>query len=179
MNQPKTALALLFLFAPALLASCSSSQKHVGGAVSQGKLFPDGTYEHKVTILIAAKEGVAERKIELTGVVQLKADAIHVVGLSYFGTTAFKIDENRATGEIKTEVFIDQMKKYEAHLKEFYLLLREVLLAQGHPQFIRTGNKATPIEVRLSGFDQNGIPAEFAIENSNFSVKVRVTGYEI
>jgi hypothetical protein len=191
------ALILWSLYLPLFGTSCSLPQKHASGLVSHGELFPYGTYMHKVTLVIPAKSGNAEKKLELNGVVQLRAGAVHVVGLSFFGTTAFKIDENRDTGEIKIEVYVDQMKKYEPRLREYYLLLREVLLAksgpsqnQGRLKVIQTNEIGLPIEMetvgfdsnasfRLSRFDKNGVPAEFAIESARFSVKVEVTGYEI
>ena len=197
-NLPRsTALLLLLCSVPYFITSCSSSQKHVSGSVSHDKLFPYGTYMHKVTLTLLARDDRAEKKFKFSGVVQLKPDAIHVVGLSFLGTTAFKVDEDRKTGEIETAVYVDQMKKYEPRLREYYLILREILVADSSPNLderhlkvIRTNEKGFPVEMetmgfaknaalKLSDFDQNGIPGVFVIEQANFSVTVQVTGYEI
>jgi len=179
------------------LMSCASPRKTVSGSVTHEKLFPYGTYMQKVSLTLPAKAGREEKNFNFNGVVQLKPDAIHVAGMSFFGTTAFKIDEDRKTGEIKTEVYVEQMKKYEPRLKEYYQILREILIADAKPshdsshlKWLRTNEKGLPVEMetvgfdknavfRLDGFDENGIPSEFSIDQDTFSVKVQVSSYDI
>lgn len=179
------------------LLSCASPRKAVNGAVLREKLFPYGTYTQKVSLTLPAKAGADKKSFNFTGVVQLTPDAIHVAGMSFFGTTAFKIDEDRKTGEIKTEVYIEQMKKFEPRLKEYYQILREILIADAKPdqdvshlKWLRMNGNGQPVEMKtvgfdknaefqLDGFDENGIPNEFDIEQEAFSVKVRVSGYDL
>ena len=102
-----------------------------------------------------------------------------LVGLSAFGTTAFKIDEDRKSGDVQTQVYLEPMKKYEARLTEYYLILRELLVATSdssgdttHLKVTQTNEKGFPVELETRGFeknaklelrnfDLNGIPCEF------------------
>jgi len=183
------------------LFSCASSPKTVSGTVSHDKLFPDGTYMQKVSLTLPGKAGPESKHFNFNGVVQLKPDAIHVAGMTFLGTTAFKIDEDRKTGEIKIEVYVEQMKKFEPKLKGYYQILREILIASakpdprgqenaGHLKWLRTNGKGQPTEMETVGFDKNadfllgnyddnGIPNEFDITQDTFSVKVQVSGYDI
>lgn len=189
------ALLLLFLFS-AILSSCASS-KVVHGPVGHEKLFPYGTYKHEVKLVLPAHGAAPEKKFEFSGLVQLKPDVVHVVVFSFLGTTAFKINEDLKTGEIQTEIYVAQMKRFEPRLKEYYGILREVLIAGAEPpadgsrlQWIHTNEKGLPTEMRTVGldknatfklhdFDSNGIPGEFLIEHPDFSVQVQVKSYEI
>jgi hypothetical protein len=192
----KISALFLCLAAPVALASCASATV-VHGEVGRDKLFPYGTYKHEVKLVLPAHGEAPEKKFEFSGIVQLKPDAVHVVVFSFLGTTAFKIDEDLKTGEIRTAIYVAQMKKFEPRLKEYYGILRELLIAGATPpvdgarlRWVKTDDQGRPIEMRTVGleknaifklldFDANRIPARFLIEHPGFSVEVRVKSYEI
>jgi hypothetical protein len=194
-------LELLLLASSAgWVASCASHNIQVAqvptGTASQARLFPYGNYKHKVSLTVTARPDTAEKKFNFTGIVQLKADAIRIVVLSDFGMTAFKINENLLTGDIQTEVFVPQMKKFEPRIREYYLILREILLAGNQPptgnshlKWIKANEQGLPLEIqtvgleqnatfKLSGFDKNKIPTGFSIEHPHFEVDAQVAGYD-
>jgi hypothetical protein len=189
-------LLWLSALAPVFLISCASS-KIVSDSTDHRKLFPFGVYKHEVKLVLPARGEAPEKKFEFSGIVQLKPDAVHVVVFSFLGTTAFKINEDLKTGEIKTEIYVAQMKRFEPRLKEYYALLREVLIADATPpgagahlKWTHTNEKGQPTEMRTVGldkdavfkledFDANGIPGKFLIEHANFLVEVQVQSYEI
>jgi hypothetical protein len=164
-----------------LFSSCASQKlvegKTVSGSPAHDRIFPDGTYQHKVTLTLKRPAPGQSKagKFDFTGIVQMDPAAIHIAVLSYFGTTAFKIAENLKTGEIKMDVYIDQLKKFEPRLKEYYLILREILLAKRS----RAEGLQENAHFRITEFDKNGIPTAFSIEHPDFDVSVKVVGYEI
>jgi len=193
-------LGLLVVAAPLVLGACASSKISPVGQeslVGHERLFPFGTYRHEVRLILPAHADQPEKKFEFSGLVQLKPEAVHVVVFSFLGTTAFKINEDLKTGEIQTEVYVAQLKKFEPRLKEYYAILREVLIAGSTPpaegsrlKWIRTNEKGQPTEMQTVGLDKNatfkleeydgsGIPNRFLIEHPNFTVEVRVKSYEI
>ena len=176
-----------------LLASCACHQKkfQMGGSNIQDLVFPLGLYHHEITL--GLKEGGVKN---FNGVIQLKSERITVVGLSSFGTTVFKITEDRTTGLIETEIYIEALKKYEIRILVFYKLIREILLLrtssvagnrllikqrspEGVPlaaEFTEDGKK---VSLRLSELDEHRIPGRIELEQDNFSVIVKVVGYDL
>jgi hypothetical protein len=169
------------------------------GKVSSGKLsheriFPYGTYKHDVELAVSLANGQS-RQFNFSGIVQLKTDTTQVVGLSQFGTTVFKLTENLKTGEIQTQIFLEEMKKGESRIRDYYGILREILNGSNLKQpaqlkWTKTNAAGYPIEMETVGapditllkitqFDENQVPVEFSMDNSKFHIKVKVTEYEI
>lgn len=176
------------------LGGCSSPQKTVSGPISLRHVFPYGNYQHHVALQIPGAAKNLPRRFEFNGVVQTSEDAIRIAVLSAFGTTAFKINEDRRSGEIKAEIYVDGMKQYEPRLRAYYSTLRLLLLAENPPparspvQFQKTNAQGFPLEAtvlkeatlfRFSDYDAHGIPGRIAIEHPQFQVEIEVSGYEI
>lgn len=132
--------------------------------------YPYGTYQHHVKVHVLAPE----RRNELRGVVQSSAERLQVVGLTPFGTTAFRIVENMKTGEIKKEFFVDVIRQNEERFMFFYAMIKELLYApKGKLEFrVRDAN------YKLSKPDQDGIYRLVEIKNPQVELNIEVTGYE-
>jgi hypothetical protein len=173
----KFAALLLLLTTPVFFSSCAS-QKVVSSEVAANRLFPDGNYRHKVSLTLPARASAPERKFDFTGVVQIKSDVIRVVVLSFFGTTAFKINDDLKTGNIDTEIYVPQLKKFEPKIRAYYAALRQVLLSGPKPQGEeeKLDNAAT---FKITSYDDHHIPSEFEIHHPDFLVDVKVVSYEL
>ena len=188
-------LLLSFLF---LLAACSSTgyKKVTHPDLERKTLFPNGVYQHDIQLTIPSQAELAEKDFHFNGVVKISSDAIVVVALSPFGTTLFKIAEDRITHKISDEIYMMQMRKFEPKLLEYYSVLRELLVLRGHEEVSKelvwkeTSPEGLPIRVELahdqieavfkfSKYDKNKIPEEITIEGEHFNVKIKVVGYEI
>jgi hypothetical protein len=183
-----------------VMAGCASSKRiTTSDYLSQALIFPYGSYQHHVSIRMqTAAEG--EKAFNFNGVVQLKPEMIRISALSHFGTTAFRITEDRKTGEIRSEVFVESMKKIEPKIREYYGLLRVLLTASSAPssnteksRSLRWDRKdgvgrlleATTVgvdpESKLSflSYDKSGIPEKVLLQSPKFSVEIEVAGYEL
>lgn len=166
-------LALLFF-----AIACSSTPKTAGiSSGSRESLFPFGTYQHKVELKISVANSQT-REVSLDGVVALKSDRVQVIGLSGFGTTEFKIYEDRTTGKITIETFREALKKAEPKILEYYSVLRLLLSAKmrGPGEF---SDQVSGTKFYLSDFDKNSIPMKLEMIHPAFSAKIKVVGYEI
>ncbi len=175
------------------LAACGTTRK-VGTSDfnSEALLFPYGNYRHRVSIQLGQEP---DKKMNFSGVVQLKEDVIRIAALSPLGVTVFKVTENRKTGEIKSEVFLEAMKKHESKVSEYYALLRVLLTApnraggsalkwekrdsEGRPLEAKATSAGQEGTLRFLAYDQNGVPEKVVIESAKFTVEIEVAGYEI
>ena len=192
------AISLLAVLVAAILPACAPKKiKMISQGGTRDQLFPNGVYKHDVGLTMAKTETSEEKKFDFTGVVKVNAELIQLVGLSYFGTTVFKITENRKTNEIKTEVFVEQMKKYESKIPEYYSTLRLFLIAslplETHPRQLKWNKidgRGFPLEAqtvdyeknalfRFKNYDLNNIPTEISIEHPNFTVQIKVSDYDL
>lgn len=165
------ALYLLLL----LLASCSSYQKNFHPVGPRTQVFPNGTYQHEIRLV--QKEAGNQN---FFGIVSIKEDTITVMGLSSFSTTVFKMTENRKTKEIKTEIYVDALKKYEDKFQTFYKVVRELLLLkEGTKETVKMVVEGKTIELSLSNYDENKVPQNLEIHHPNFDVFVKVVGYNV
>ena len=101
---------------------------------------------------------------------RFSVDAIQLVSLSHFGTTMFRF-VNRKTGEVKTEVFMDQLKPLTGKISEYYKILR-----------LHLADKKQLKEFPHSEIDfwwRDQIPSRVLIRYPAFEVIVKVAGYEI
>lgn len=181
-------VALLLLF---FICSCSSHQKVFHPVGPRTQVFPNGIYQHQITLTLGNS-----RSQHFSGVVQLKDDLITVVGLSQFGSTLFRITETRATGVIKTEIFLEAFKKYEEKVTQFYKVIRELMLLKegdtqsqgvkvvetekgGAPRKVLLSLEDKEIILLLSDFDEHRIPQTLSVTHPSFQVSVRVVGYNV
>jgi len=176
--------ALMFL----LLAACTSAPKTAGTATAEReRLFPFGTYRHKVELKAGGRE------FGLVGVVELRAERVQVVGLSAFGTTEFRIVESVSDGKIAIEIFREQLKKFEPRILEYYSVLRSLFRAKmkretetdlvwaenapaGPARLLDPKNGS---EFKIFNYDSNAVPLGLEISHPKFSARIKVTGYEI
>lgn len=136
-------------------------------------LFPYGAYQHKVKIQVLNSRDV--RPMEMRGAVSVSANEVRVVGLSTFGTTVFRIQEDLRTGELKKEYYLEIIKKNSERFMEFYYLIRELLTApKGTTEFERRGARFT-----VSAPDSQGIFRKVHVINSQVELNIDVTGYEL
>lgn len=160
--------AALLTVAVALLSACASQPK-APPPVSD-LLYPHGTYKHLVKVQIVQPV----KNVDLRGMIESKADELKVVGLSNFGTTVFKIDENYKTGELTKEFYVDALKRNEERFMYFYSLLKELLTApKGQTEFDRQGAHFV-----LTEPDQNQVYRKVAITHPQVNLNIEVTGYE-
>ena len=174
-----------------IITGCSLAKSRHHSENPSNNLFPSGTYRHNVTLTTSAFAQV----YRFSGVLRLYTDYVQIAVLSQFGTTEFKIYENLKTGEIKTEIFRPEFKKFEPRLNEYYRVLRLVLLSKNkaHGDLLKwksVNEKGYPLDIdalvdqnevhfRLSAYDDNNIPGKFEISHPQFNVSVEVSGYEI
>lgn len=168
-------LTLLFML---LIAGCSSPSKLVRSANPSTEFaFPLGLYKHDVQLTIVK----SSENFHFNGLVRLEPKTIQVVALSPFGITLFKINDDLETNQIKTEIYVDQMKRFEPRILSYYEILKKMLTLKS------SAIPAEQIPIRLDDttllkvgkYDQNHIPESMKIQNPNYEIEIKVTGYEI
>ena len=182
-------LVVLFL----IVASCAGAPKTSRVATSdRDRLFPFGTYRHKVDLTVKLNSE-KNRSFKLDGIVDLREEKIQVIGISAFGTTEFKIVEDRKSGAISIEIYRDQLKKAENRFRDYYSVLRRLLDAKMKrgadselvwAEFDETGplkltEARTGSTFYLSQFDRNKIPTALEVHHREFSALIKVVGYEL
>ncbi len=178
-----------WLFAILLLVSCTTPTPKTSGTAfgTRESLFPFGTYRHKINLKVQIGTG-DERTFALEGVVDLRADHVQVIGLSPFGTTEFKIREERGSGTVAIEIYRDSLKRAEPKILEYYSVLRLLLNARLDPaaeknlvwsQDSKLSDPKSGTLFELSNYDQNKIPLGLELTHPKFSARIKVTGYEI
>lgn len=136
-----------------------------------GGLYPFGAYKHHVKIQMLLPQ---PRAVEMNGAVSVNAEKLRVVGLSSFGTTVFRIEEDLKTGVVKREFYLEAIEKNSSRFMEFYYLIRELLTApKGSTEFERRGAHFT-----VSEPDKNGIYRKVHVTHPQVVLDVEVTGYE-
>lgn len=184
---------LLILF----LAIGCASQKKLSENADRTLLFPSGIYTHDVQIETQEKQNYSFRSL-----VKISPEKILIVGLSPFQSTVFKIEEDRKSRAVQTEVYEERLKKHQKELVELYSVLSVFLTLpkngkdpriqtlEKNPEGILTRFKIlnrktkTPIEppieptVELKHFDENGIADEIFLKQPKFDVRVKVVQYE-
>lgn len=192
MTGVKQILAIIVL---ALLATaCATSPKVTG---PRTLLFPLGTYRHTVTIQL--KNGTLNGKPDgphsqrFSGVVNLQKDKLTILALSPFGTTVFRLTENRTTKTVVLETEIAALKKVETQIAT-YLEPMQLLLSLSVPlpvsdrvTQIRTDKEGWPIEfdlaanqfthVVLENYDANHIARAARLGTELYDLNVQVDDY--
>jgi hypothetical protein len=169
-------LGIILVFILAALG-CSTSKVNLHPDDVRENIFPNGIYRHSVVLTLQP----SNKSYEFNGVVKLTPEEVTIVVLSYFGTTEFRIHENLKTNEIQSEIYREQFKKFEPKLREYYSALRFILLAknENNPTSLQAPINGKLINFELSGYDKNRIPEKLEIKSEHFSVKVKITQYEI
>jgi hypothetical protein len=130
-----------------------------------------------VRIKTTPTPGHESQKFSFQGVVKIGQDRIDVVGLSPFGATLFKLSEERGTGHVEFESFIDSLKGHESKFKEYYAVLKLLLTA---PHDFSESFEAMPnTKFIFKKYDKSGIPQQIMIQHPKFSIDITVTGYDI
>lgn len=167
----------LLLLALAAVSACASAPARVfrgAGGEPQPFLFPRGRYQHRVE-LVAGQPGGAEKRMDLSGAVALGPGQNEVVVLTPWGTTACRIIDILARlgspGETRVEIYLDKMRPYEDRIRQYYGVLREMLMAPA-------GADASP-HYQVIERDEHGIPSRIEIRSPDFRATVKVVGYEI
>ncbi len=176
-----------------LLCGCSSLKVRTNPQSFNDRVFPPGKYRHQID-LTAIIPPNSEKSFRFSGALRMDESEINVVALSYFGTTLFKIKENLKTGEVSTELYMEQMKPFEPKIRAYYSVLRLVFLAktQSDSQLVVKARDSSglPLELEgqvnaetfifnLSGYDKNKIPNKLKIQSPRFRADVSVEGYEL
>lgn len=186
-----TILGLMILIA---LGSCSA--RHIRGPLSQDLLFPLGTYTHNVHIQPIMENGKEAREFSFKGIVKIEKDTIRISGLSPFGTTLFKLAEDRRTGKVELVNYIDALKKFESKFMDYYAILKVLLGApqdfsdkdslrlvskskSGKPEKLETIGLSKNAIFEFKKYDSSGIPEEIQIQHPHFLIDIRVSGYEV
>jgi hypothetical protein len=186
-------LAASFVLTGALVGCTSKTVQNP--AAPRQLVFPYGTYQHDIDVQITArlppdvafKAKDQPKEFHFRGAVLISEKQIKVVALSAMGTTIFRITEDRASGNVETEIYVDALKKIESHMVEYYGVIKEVLTTPLPPSASGTQGplhitKQTPAglaEIDFKDYDKNGIPTTVDVENSKFNLQIKVLGYEI
>ncbi len=140
--------------------------KTISPGANRAVLFPLGKYTHEIAITTNQ-----QHTYSFKGIVKISEDKIVVVGLSAFQTTVFRISENRATGRVESEVFIDALERHKDSLLDFYSLLS---------RFLKLPREGKQLEgVTVDHYDSQGIPDEISMLHPKYRVHVKVVDYEI
>jgi hypothetical protein len=191
------AIWIITLFA---LSACTSMGKPKAPPLARTLIFPNGIYHHDVELKVPKTAEHEEKNFGFNGVVKISDDTIQVVALSPFGTTAFRITEDRVSHGISDEIYLAQMRKFEPKLLEYYSTLRELLTLQWHDEKVSNiiwkevsadqlpllieflNEKADPPEKAVFKFiqyDEQKMPIKMEIIGEKFEVKIKVSRYEI
>jgi hypothetical protein len=171
------------------LSACAARQPVVD--IHRNEIFPVGTYTHRVRLVFPN-----QKSVDFQGVIHLTALELSVVGLSPFQTTLFRLSENRKSGAIKIALFHDSLKDKEAFFRDFYTLLRSVLLYSrnqtknvkfnvltrdelGYPLELSTQWKKEEMHLALRDYDFNHIPRLITMEHPKFNVTAKVSDYDL
>ncbi len=147
-----------------VIVSCSNLQKIYRYKGVRTEIFPPGIYQHQVTVIL--KDGNENR---FDGVVKKTKEGISVVGLSSFASTIFKIQESFLTKKVELEIYHEALKPHRARILSFYQNLSKVLNQKN-----KEGSG-----IRFGSLDSHEIPEEFEILRPEFTVRVKVVGYEV
>ena len=145
------------------LGGCASKSYNVGA--DQSVLFPAGSYTHEIAITTSQQQTYS-----FNGVVKISPEKIVVVGLSVFQTTAFRISEDRTTGKVDSDIFLEPLKRHKDSLLDFYSTLS---------RFLKLPRGGKMEGVNVLHYDAHGIPDEITLSHPKYQVWVKVVAYEI
>jgi hypothetical protein len=175
-----------------MFGGCTTVPK-VMNLQSRQSLFPEGIYEHKVELTFSSKAG--QKRQSFHGIVQLSLESLQFNALSPFGTTVFRLTENRKTGDIQFENFVSDLAPFETQIRLFYSLVRAVLTApfeikpsetlsvlakddQGLPRRLQIHALKSSAVVELQKYDEQKIPREIHVQHEQFQIQIEVVSYD-
>lgn len=179
-----------YLLGLLIIVGCTSLPRTVSPTADRTLFYPLGLYQHDIKI-----KTTNGNEYSFRGVVKIGKDKVTVVGLSPFQTTVFKVEEDRKTGKVDTEIYYEQLERRKEQLLEFYSTLRTFLVFKKvgkTPQVqidsrddqnriktltLKTKTDTTPAEV--NHYDENEIADNITLRHSRFEVTIKVIGYEI
>jgi hypothetical protein len=155
-------------------------------------LFPMGVYEQRITL---TPNNPLKNSQAFRGMLSISKENIQVVGLSPFGNTVFQIQEDRASKKVTTNIYVENLKRFEGRIQDYYSVLRNVLLAPrageaNGVKVLKRDDKGRPTEfaVPLSGatknllisrYDGSGVPEELKFDSEDHKISVLVKSYEL
>jgi hypothetical protein len=146
----------------------------VGGRTT---LIPYGVHRQSVTVHVK-KEGNANapKKMNFSGVMDYRADHTQLIGLSPFGSTLFRLNDDAKTKTLTFTTDNEQMKKAEPYLKATYAPIRE-MLAVPYPPLMREVVKGD-LKFRFEEFNDQEMPMKISITTPDFDLTIDEDGYE-
>jgi len=174
---------LLLVLSLFFLNACSSKTIKNPEA-TRSMLFPNGTYQHEVHVRFVHTVPGQPDHFDLSGVVKISNKEVKVIGLSPMNTTLFRLSENRESGQIEVQTYVDSLKKFESHLRDYYLVMRKFLLTplnseNPEPQQAQFDSPSGPVQVFFKNYDQNKIPVKVLVQSPQFEIEIRVVGYAL
>jgi hypothetical protein len=164
----------LFLVLCLFLSGCSSIQKNFHATGPRTLVFPFGTYKHEISL---KPTGQDERTF--SGVVQIKEETVTVIGLSHFGSTLFRVKEDRKAAKTDVEIYYEPFKKYEDKVREFYKVIHGFIVLKPGAKEFTLNIEGKKVLIKFEDYDEHEIPGKILITHPNFSVAVKVVGYDV
>ncbi len=150
------------------------------------RLFPLGFYRHEVSLdIVSSAIDATPKSFSFSGMIRLQEDAIDIVVLSPFNTTLIKMHEDLILKLVTTQVFVEDLKKHESKFKDYYFVLKALLLAHrdekgNGPQGFTSVDASNQIATYLfTNYDEHGIPDRIRVKHPRFNIEVKVSSYEI
>lgn len=176
-----------YLLALLVLCACTTTGPKV--KIVRENLFPSGTYEQKINLILSKTETSPERQFSFHGILKMDKDKILVLALSPFGTTEFKLEDDGKS--VKTEIYREAMKKAKDKITDYYVVFKPLLKAKQSKSseknliWEKEDSLGLPVKLRkdenifsIKRYDQNCVPTFISIASKGFKVDVRVTEYE-
>lgn len=154
------------------LSACTDSFRVKESPDTKHRVFPDGTYRHDVVLSLPNGQ-----RHQFQGVVKLGPERIEVAGLSFFGTTVFRVVDDKNSREPEVKIFVPQLQAQEGKVREMYSMLKKLLLMP--PEQAQKTTLPGGALLRLANYDEHHIPRTMRIANDKFAVDVKVIGYDI
>jgi len=161
------------------MTACASQTRNVRSAqLAKDIVFPLGVYQHDVKLEI---HGPKIQSYRFKGVVKISRDNIRVVALSPMGTTVFMVLDDLKTGKVRSEVYMERMRRFQSRINDYYFTIKKLLTLKS-VRDLREGSHLAidPRTVFVFGkWDRHHIPEVVKIKTPQYSVEIKVTGYEI
>ncbi len=138
-------------------------------------LIPIGSHQQTVIVHLKKVRLNGKDSMRFSGVLDVRADHVQLIGLTPFGSTLFRLKEDLKTGAIVFETDNDQMKKAEPYVKSTYQPIREMLRIP-YPPLHREAISGD-IKFRFENFNDQDLPLKILIETPDFNLEILEDGY--
>lgn len=157
----------------AIFTACSSTQ--ITNRSSFQKLFPNGSYEHIVTIK------TPKNQYKINGVAKITDNNLKIVALSNFYTTLLKLEKQK--GSPLKVIYIDKsFSKFEDKLENIFENIFSIFTlsyANKRKTYFEKKVKDQVVGISISSPDQNKIPQKIILENKNFKIIINISKYKL